>query len=391
MAIDFPSSPANGQSFTAGNVTWIWDGVKWGVPTTAGSGLYLPLTGGVMTGDITLKGDPALALHPATKRYADSMVNDNRIINGDMRIDQRNNGVGGTAAGYTVDRWQYATTQVGKITWARAAASVSVGFPYCLSFGSSSAYAAAATDTFAVFQPIEADMASDFAWGTPNAQSVTLSFLVQSSLTGTFSGAIRNAPTANRSYLFTYSIPAANVMSKVVVVVPGDTGGAWTLSGNGSGVSVLFDLGSGSNLRTTAGAWTNGNYLCATGAVSVVAANGATFYLTGVKLEVGSVATPYNRQSLAKSMADCQRYYNSMAGQPASGYTGIAAQQAYFCMTIPTMRAAPTVNFTNITYNYNSSNLVVNGSGPAVFGFNFGMPVIGSGAVTFTALLSAEL
>ena len=104
-----------------------------------------------------------------------------------------------------------------------------------------------------------------------------------------------------------------------------------------------FDLGSGATSRGPADAWASANYIGATGAVSVVATNGATFNVTGVKLEIGSVATPFNRQSLAKSMADCQRYYQSVTQDCRSGYAqrrrSSLRNSIHFC----TMRASPTV------------------------------------------------
>ena len=116
---------------------------------------------------------------------------------------------------------------------------------------------------------------------------------------------------------FSFLDPAgANTFrTKIVDTIPGDTSGTWVMSGNGGGVGLHFDLGAGATWRGTAGAWVNGNLIGATGAVNVVATNAATFYVTGVKLEIGSVATPFNRQSLAKSMADCQRYYEVCSAQ----------------------------------------------------------------------------
>ena len=281
-------------------------------------------------------------------------INPSRIINGDMLRDQRNNGASGTAVGYTIDRWYYATTQVGKITWAQAGAPASLGFPLCLGFTTSSAFTAAAADTFVLYQPIEGDMVSDFAWGTANAQPVTLSFWAQSSVAGTFSGAIRNYPGATRSYPFIYTL-TANTMTKIVVTIPGDTAVGWTMSGNLGVLSVNFDLGSGSNFRTAAGAWASGNYFGVTGAVSVVAVNAANFFLTGVKLEIGTVATPFNRQSLAKAMADCQRYYSTQEIL-FQGYN-TAGNGCGATVTLPvTMRAMPTVTFSSMDY-INSSGV----------------------------------
>jgi hypothetical protein len=275
-----------------------------------------------------------------------SPIGDNRIINGDMRIDQRNNGASGTAQNvYTVDRWQYVGAQPSKGAWVRGMSGAGLPqFPYNLAFTSSSAYASAAADTFCFYQPIEADMISDFSWGTASAQPVTLSFWTNANASGTYSGSIQNA-AETRSYPFSFSIPTANIWTKAVITIPGDTTGAWVTNGNAASLFVIFDLGSGSSHRGPAGAWVSANYWAATGAVSVVATNGATFYVTGVKLEIGSVATPYNRQSLAKSMVDCQRYYQVGTTVTAYGYgtaaSGLAAFQHWEAPV--SMRATPTL------------------------------------------------
>src|SRR4029077_17532619 len=183
------------------------------------------------------------------------------------------------------------------------------GFPYAWAYTSSSAYTPLAADTFYLYQPIEADMVSDFAWGTSGAQPVTLSFWVNCSLTGTFGGAIATG-VAGSAYPFTYSIPTANTWTKIIITIPAPAGGTWVMNGNAAGINLFFDLGSGANYRAPANTWIySGNYTAANGGVSVVATNAAKIYFTGVKLEVGSIATPYNRQTMAKSLADCQRYY----------------------------------------------------------------------------------
>ena len=344
--VDFPSSPTTGQPYTLGGTTWTWDGTKW-VAQGTGTGVYLPLSGGVMTGDIVLKGDPTLALHPVTKQMFDlrPMIGDNRIINGDMRIDQRNNGASGTAISvYTVDRWFYGATVAAKGTWQRGGAAV--GFGACLSFVSSSAYTLLAGDTFYFSHRIEADMLTDFQWGASSAQPVTLSFWVFSSLTGTFGGVIKNT-TPDRSYPFSYSIPVANVWTRIVINIPGDTAGTWTLTGNGVGAFLTLSLGTGSTYSAPANAWTAGSLNSSNGAVSVVGTNGATFLMTGVKLEIGSVVTPYNRQTMAKSLADCQRYYQIIPNYTIGGY-GVAASLLYGTLVYPTqMRANPTAILTS--------------------------------------------
>ena len=359
--IDFPASPTNGQVFINGGQSWTWDGVKW-VPS--GTTVMPPLATG-----------------------------DNRIINGDMRIDQRNQGAGGTAGGYTIDRWNYGASQASKVQWGRIAGPAVLGFPYCFAFTSSSAYASLAADNFNLNQPIEADFVSDFAWGTPSAQPVTLSFLVFSSLTGTFSGSLCNNG-ATRSYPFTFPIPTANTWTKIVITIPGDTGGTWLMSGNGVGVYVRFDLGSGTTNRGPANAWattTSPGYIGVTGAVSVVGTNAASFYLTGVKLEVGSVATPYNRQTLAKSMADCQRYYQQFVYTSAAyAGAGTLTQPGFTLLT--SMRAAPTAAIIgNVTYtNASALSFTPRGDGQTV---NPVLTVTATGGFAGTATVSfnAEL
>ena len=392
--IDFPASPTLGQTFTAAGVTWTWDGTKW--TATGASVAYLPLTGGTLTGPVVLAADPTANLQAATKQYADAGVSaavaairygDNRVINGDMRINQR--GVTNSAAGgYTVDRWQCTVTQPNKGSWIANTQTNLPGFYSSLGFQSSSAYALLATDAFQFFQTVEADMVSDFAWGSSAAQPVTLSFWVLTSLTGTFSGSIRNY-AATRSYPFTYSIPVASTWTKIVVTIPGDTAGTWVLNGNGGSFYVTFDLGTGTTYRGPANAWVSANYIGVPGAQSIVAVNGASLFVTGVKLEIGSVATPYNRQSLAKSLADCQRYYSIgtvyFIGSANSGF-GIGGS-AFFPVT---MRANPTVtpsrsgviNLSNFTSNYLGLNSL----------YDFGlMTANGQGQYSLNWTASAEL
>jgi hypothetical protein len=355
--IDFPASPTIGQQFTAAGVTWVWDGVKW-----AASGLsvaFLPLAGGNMSGPIVLAADPTANLQAATKQYVDGVrYGDNRLINGDMRIDQRNGGAQGTLAGYTVDRWVYGATQSGKVQWGQAGGPT--GFGYCLNVTSSSAYTPLATDLFYLYQSIEADMVSDFAWGSASAQPVTLSFWAYSSKTGSFSGAITNY-AGTRSYPFSYSLPTASTWTKLTVTIPGDIAGTWVMKGNAGSVIVYFDVGCGTAGRAAAGAWLAGNFNGVTGAQSIINTNGASYGLTGVKLEIGSVATPFNRQSMAKSMADCQRYYTIMPlwfGAYAGGAVNIGQP-----VILPvTMRANPTITFNSPTYTNASGLAVAQGS-----------------------------
>ncbi len=219
----------------------------------------------------------------------------NRIINGDCRIDQRNAGAASanTINGYFIDRWMVLQTATnGKIIAQQNAGSLSAanrpaGFTNYLGITSQSAYSITSSDNFSVLQQIEGFNVADLGWGTANAQTVTLSFLVRSSLTGTFGGAFSNAGVT-RSYPFSYTISSANTWELKSVTVAGDTSGTWATD-NTCGIRVWFGLGAGSTYSGTAGAWAAADLRSATGAVSVVGTNGATFYITGVQLEAGSV------------------------------------------------------------------------------------------------------
>jgi hypothetical protein len=275
----------------------------------------------------------------------------NRIINGDMRIDQRNAGASVTANDgvFAVDRFKFSMTQSSKGTGQQSTTAPS-GFINSLLFTSSSAYSVLSSDQFAIAQIIEGLNVADLAWGTASAATVTLSFWVRSSLTGTFGGAIQNS-AANRSYPFSYTISAANTFEQKTITIPGDTSGTW-LTTNGVGVRVFISLGMGSNSSGTAGAWSGSNFQSATGAVSVVGTNGATFYITGVQLEKGSTATSFDYRPYGTEEALCQNYCFKMA--PTSNYGpygmghGVSTTEVRaFIKTAQTMRAQPTLSFSS--------------------------------------------
>jgi hypothetical protein len=357
------------------------------VPTINAASLPPPASTMVL-GSVKVDGTSIKAAADGTISTVLIPMGDNRVINGDMRIDQRNNGASGTLAGYTVDRWVYGATQSGKVQWGQAGGST--GFGYCLNVTSLSAYTPLTADLFYFYQSIEADMISDFAWGSASAQPVTLSFWAYSSKTGSFSGAITNY-AGTRSYPFSYSLPTASTWTKLTVTIPGDTAGTWVMKGNAGSVVVYFDLGCGTTGRAAAGAWLAGNFNGVTGAQSIINTNGASYGLTGVKLEIGSVATPFNRQSLAKTLADCQRYFaNSQAVQLSAYVTaGLTFGQS---VTFPvTMRVAPTITLVGPTYSNASGAAVTTNSLGAVTVYATGAAA-GLGSFTISSLqLSAEL
>jgi hypothetical protein len=237
----------------------------------------------------------------------------NRIINGAMVIDQRNAGASvanAVGANYFLDRWQVATAQASKMTIQQNAGSVTppVGFSNYLGLTVTSAYTAGASDYYLFAQKIEGFNASDLGFGTANAKTVTISFQVRSSLTGTFCAALQNA-AGNRTYIFNYTISSADTWTTITQTIVGDTSGTWG-SGNSSWGELKFDLGSGSDYQTsTVGSWVATGAFTTASAVKFVANASATFYITGVQLEVGSTATSFDYRPYGTELALCQRYF----------------------------------------------------------------------------------
>jgi hypothetical protein len=309
----------------------------------------------------------------------------NRLINGNMVIDQRYAGTAtaNTINGYVTDRWQVIQTTTGKLIAQQNAGSVTppVGFTNYLGTTSQSAFSVGSSDVFAINQYIEGYNIADLGWGTANAKSVTLSFQVYSSLTGTFGGALGNSGKS-RSYPFTYSIPVANTWTSISVTIAGDTSGTW-LTTTGAGIAVDFGLGCGSTFSGTAGSWSGNNYWSATGATSVVGTNLATFYITGVQLEVGSSATGYEYRQYQQELALCQRYYEIGIAWVRGVASAISGCTIGYNVS---KRAAPTIAFGTPSY----------GSGFTAFqiylgqlGFYSTGDASGNNAATFTS--SAEL
>jgi hypothetical protein len=287
----------------------------------------------------------------------------NRILNGNMVLDQRNAGASVTAnGGYTLDRWEVEASQSSKLSIQQQTSVVPTGFTYATAFTSLSAYSVVSADSFGYRQIIEGFNVADLGWGAAGAQTVTLSFWVRSSLTGTFGGAFANGDN-NRAYPFSYSISAANTWEQKTVTVPGDTTGTWGKT-NGRGIQVRFGLGAGATFSGTANAWVGSDIRTVTGAVSVVGTSGATFYITGVQLEAGSVATPFERRPYGGELALCQRYYYQTV-QTSGSNTAIASgfvnstTEASGLVTFPvSMRVAPTAlvqNGTAADYDINRS------------------------------------
>jgi hypothetical protein len=326
----------------------------------------------------------------------------NRIINGDMNIDQRNNGAAVTSAsGYIADRWSVATfAPNGGAYTAQQITDAPVGFRNSLRVTTTATPSSNADQFFQMFQPIEGFNVADFLLGTANAITFTLSFWVKSSLTGTFCAAFTNNQSTTRSYISTYTINAANTWEYKTITVQGDTSGVGTWgTTNGQGLAVFFDLGSGTTQEASAvNTWQTGNFRRVSGAVRVIGTNGATFQVTGVQLEVGTVATSFDFVSYGTELALCQRYYQSTYSTNLINniaFTGIASNLAVGSVFWKvSMRAAPTTTVradsssANGTVRNSSNGVVVSSS----FNFNGNVGTEGVGFIQgSTGLTSGQM
>jgi hypothetical protein len=302
---------------------------------------------------IVLAADGSATLNGLAFPTSGSLSGRNRIINGDMRIDQRNAGAAATinlsTFAYTIDRWYgYGQSSDGVFTVQRST-TATAGFTNSALITVTTADASiGATQLYGFGQKIEGFNISDLGWGTANAQPVTLSFRVRSSLTGTFSVTLLNGVSYNRGYTATFTINSANTFETKTITIPGDTTGTWN-SDNTSGLDVWFAVGSGSTYTGTAGAWNAGTTYAATGQVNLIGTNGATFYITGVQLEAGTVATPFERRSYGQELALCQRYYQEVGAGAGGVSNGTGTSLAVGIQYPVVLRTNPTVSLKTTT------------------------------------------
>ena len=260
-------------------------------------------------------------------------------------------------------------TQASKFSVQQVAVSALPGFTYSQNFTVVTPYTVGAGDFFGTEQRIEGYNIADLAWGTVNAKSVTLSFWVYANNTGTYCGSLYT--TTGGSYVYNYTVSAANTWQYVTVTIPGSTAYALGSTTNSAGIYLRWTLTAGSNFQTTANSWVAGNYAVTSGAFNWIGTSGATFYITGVQLEVGTKATPYEMQIYSDQLAQCQRYYwktyNQGTVPGAASSTATYRTRAYVgsyaaaVVQFPVlMRTTPTVTlynpFTGSTNSWRNSD-----------------------------------
>jgi len=324
-------------------------------PAVAGTvTVTLPTTTGTMLTTASSTGISGSAISSGTvaEAYGGTGTNTgyygfkNRIINGAMVIDQRNagastNNAGGTTT-YALDRWSYYGTSSSKFS-IQQSSTAPAGFSNSILITSLAATTIGTNDEYWLNQKVEGFNTADLSWGTADAKTVTLSFWVRSSLTGTFGGSFINS-AFNYYYAFSYTISSANTWTQVSITVAGPTAGTWIGSTNGVGLAVVFGLSAGSTYGgATPNVWTSASYkVLPTSAVNILATNGATFYITGVQLEKGSTATSFDYRPYGTELALCQRYYETF-GRGIGGGISSTTQWIGAINYKVTKRTAPTL------------------------------------------------
>ncbi len=239
---------------------------------------------------------------------AGGLTGRNIVINGAMQVDQRNATTTMGAVTYGLDRFTCFKSHDGVQTMVQST-DAPTGFKNSLKVTTTTADASlAAGQRSAIIYRIEAQDNAHLEFGTANAKRITLSFYVKSSITGTHGGAFGNGAD-NRNYPFTYTISSADTWERKIISIPGDTTGTWATD-NGRGLQIVWGLGVGSTYSGTAGAWAAGDINSATGATTGVTNTlNATWFLTGVQLELGEQATPFEHRSFGDELQRCQRYF----------------------------------------------------------------------------------
>ena len=270
----------------------------------------------------------------------------NRIINGDMRIDQRNAGssvtVNGNAFFFTVDRFAGLGNGPAGVFTLQQDSSAPAGFVNSIKATVTTIDSSISSENYRVQHKIEGSNVADLSFGTASAKTITLSFWVRSSETGAFGASIKNS-AANRSYPFTYSISSADTWEYKTVTITGDTTGTW-LTDTGTGIWITWSLGGDAN--NTAGAWVGSTSIGATGQINLMATLNATWYITGVQLEEGTVATPFEHRPYGTELSLCQRYYQTLSHMLGICSSSSTAQAVGMFPT--SMRSTPEVGASGV-------------------------------------------
>ena len=243
-----------------------------------------------------------------------ALSNRNLIINGAMQVAQR--GTSHAAlSGYGLDRFKASSSSDGAVTVTQSTTVPSgEGFKNSMKFDVTTADTSlSASQYYQFFQPIEGQNFAHLMFGTSDAKSVTLSFWCRSNKTGTYVTTFMNS-AANRFNPNNFTINSANTWEKKTITVTGDQSGTW-LTTNGIGIYVIWNLALGSDFDDgTNGTWGSGDYGSG-GNVNFLDSTSNEFYITGIQLEIGEQATPFEHRPYGDELLACMRYYQQIGGE----------------------------------------------------------------------------
>lgn len=324
----------------------------------------------------------------------DSTSFKNKLINGDMRVDQRNAGASvsvptATSQAFITDRWFVQNLGSNSNTFTcQQSTDAPAGFKNSLLITNGTGVATVSSDSRLLAQYIEGLNIIDLAFGTASAKGIVVSFQVKSSLTGTFSGCILSN-AGDQVYGFTFTISSANTWTPVAVSIPGSTTGTWPTD-NTTSMRLQLNLGSGSSsLQPTANVWaSSGGSRGVQGTVNLSETTGATFRITAAQIEVGTVATSFDFRSYGTELALCQRYYFKVATSASNaslgaGFANDATRARIFVPFAVEMRTDPVaVEQTGTASDYKVAYLTTAATCTAVPSFANAQK--NGGAVNFT-------
>ena len=314
----------------------------------------------------------------------------NRIINGGMDIAQRGTSFAAIAnATYSMDRWQWAQDGAMVCTVSQSTDVPNNTFQSSYKVDVTTVDSSIAAGDYAVIvQQIEGYNVRDLIGTT-----FTLSFWVKSPKTGVHCAQVKNG-AVDRTFVKEYTIVAANTWEYKTLTVSGGliTAGTWNWT-NGIGLNVAFALAAGSTFQTTADAWQTGNFVATANQVNVMDNTANDFFITGVQLEPGAVATPFERRIFGQELALCQRYFE-ISQSNLSLFSGNVTSGSLYQALVgfkQTKRASPTITLTHVAAE--AFPVTVGATNVGTGGFNEDRTANGTGRGGFLSswTASAEL
>jgi uncharacterized membrane protein YjjB (DUF3815 family) len=283
-----------------------------------------------------------------------ALSNRNIVINGAMQVAQRGTSAVTTSGSFAVDRWISSSNASDFSAQQSTTVPSGEGFKYSYTVSPSSTKTPGSGTYFAVSHRVEGNNIYMLNWGTSAAKKATLSFWVRSSKTGTYSIGTKNAG-ATRAIVNEYTISSADTWEYKTITIPGVTDGSWPID-NTRGLTLDFWLAGNNAATSTIGSWLSANANMSANQVNFFDSTSNNFYLTGVQLEVGEQATPFEHRSYGDELQKCRRYYEQYDADSgrwiaAGGYEGTTDAEFSFLFNVQ-KRAAPTVSFTGTSSHF---------------------------------------